>query len=68
MKIVDVILRPGTLLLLTAGGVAAGAAIFVNYSTSKGLVAAGLVLGVFVLASAFLIGAVIRRGQIQEKD
>ena len=53
---------------IAAGGVASGAAIFQNYSRSDKPVAAGLVLGVFVLASAFLIGAVIRCGQFQEKD
>lgn len=62
---IDLILRPGTLVLLAVAAVLTGGVIFDSYD-KRGT--DGLVLGVFVLASACLIGAVLRLGQESRRD
>ena len=60
---IDLILRPGTLVLLAIAGLVVGGILFDSYYWFDKRGTDGLILGVFIFASACLLGAVLRVGQ-----
>ncbi len=68
MRIVDLVLHPGTLLLLSAAAVITSLAMADERSSALREPQPGVCGGLLLFAATALIAAVIRRGQMPRED